>query len=286
MSMSRRELLKLGAGAVLTCAAGTGPIKRAVAAERRKIPIGMQLWGVRHQCQTELPVVLEAAAKMGFETIEMAHSYYNHDAETWRKLFDDNGLKCCGMHVLLPMIEGDAFQETVDIHKVIGTPYLIAATLPKTYRESKAAVAEMGAFFNETAERLKPHGMKIGFHCHGGDFEQVDGFAPWELFGESTSDDVLLQMDVGNCLGGNADPMAVLKKFPGRAGSMHIKDRGKDSGAVFGEGLVDWEEVFTFCESKGETEYYVLEEGGKNRKGPEALDTYRRALKNFRKLRK
>jgi sugar phosphate isomerase/epimerase len=275
-------LLKLGAGAALTCAAGTGAVQQAAANERRKLPIGMQLWPVSQQCQADLPAVLEAASEMGFDNIEMAHNYYNHDAETWRKLLDNNGLKCCGMHLLLPMIEGDAFQETVDIHKVIGTPYLIVATLPKTYRQSKAAVAEMGAFFNETAERLKPHGMKLGFHCHGGDFEKVEGSAPWELFGESTSDDVLLQMDVGNCLGGNADPIAMLKKFPGRATTVHIKDRGENSGAVFGEGVVDWEEVFTFCESKGGTEYYVLEES----KGPRAVDTYRRALKNFRKMGK
>jgi len=284
MSISRRQLLKLGAGAAATCIAGLGSAGRAAAAKPRKIPIGMQLWGVRHQCETELPAVLRAVAQLGYETIEMAHSYYGHDAAAWRKLLDDNGLKCCGMHIPLRMVEGDAFDETVEIHKVIGTPNLIVASLPKKRLGSKAAAVEVAGFFNELADRLKPHGMKIGYHCHGGDFAEVEGSTPWELFGENTNDNVLLQLDLGNCLSGGGDPIAMLKKFPGRAGTIHLKDRGSEGGAVFGEGVVDWKEVFEFCESAGKTEYYILEEEGK--KGPEALDAYRLALKNFRKFRK
>ena len=184
----------------------------------------------------------------------------------------------------LGALEGDAFDKTVETHKVIGSPYLIIASLPKQSLESVQAIVETGRKFNELSDRLAPHGMKIGYHCHGGDFAKVEGRTAWELFGENTKPDVILQLDIGNCQGGGGDPIAMLKKFPGRSVSLHIKDYGGKPGAVFGEGEANWEEIFQICETTGGTRQYIIEEEG--REGPEALETVRRALDNFRKMGK
>lgn len=283
MDLSRRQLLKLSAGAAATWMTGTGLARRGAAATTGKIPLGLELWSVRHQCETELPAVLEAVGQMGYETVELAHSYYGYEASAWRKLLDKNGLKSCGMHMGLKMLEGDAFDKTVEIHKVIGTPYLIIASLPKKNLASVDAIVETAKYFNQLSERLEPHGMRIGYHCHGGDFEKVGDKTAWEVFGENTKADVLLQLDIGNCLGGGGDPIAMLKKFPGRSVTLHLKDHGAKPGVVFGEGEVDWAEVFQICETTGGTKQYIIEEEG--RKGPEALEAVRRAIKNFRKMR-
>jgi sugar phosphate isomerase/epimerase len=274
-------MLRLSAGAAAWIA-GTRLARSTAAAATEKIPIGLELWSVRRQCEKELPAVLRAVAQMGYGSVELAHSYYGYDASAWRKLLDDNGLKSCGMHMGLPMLQGDAFDKTVAMHKVIGTPYLIIASLPKKNLASVRAIVETGKQFNELSERLEPHGMKIGYHCHGGDFEKVEGRTAWELFGENTKPDVLLQLDIGNCLGGGGDPIAMLKKFPGRSVSIHLKDYGGKPGAVFGEGQVNWKEVFELCTTIGGTKQYVIEEEG--REGPEALEGVRRALENFRKM--
>jgi sugar phosphate isomerase/epimerase len=284
MTLSRRQFCKLSAGAAVTWITGTGLSRSRAAATTEKIAIGLELWSVRHQCEKELPAVLRAIGKMGYESVEIAHSYYGHDASTWRKLLDENGLKSCGMHMGLHMLEGGAFDKTVEIHKVIGTPYLIIASLPKKNLASVPAIIEIAKRFNELSERLEPHGMKIGYHCHGGDFAKVEGRTAWEVFGENTKADVLLQLDIGNCLGGGGDPIAMLKKFPGRSVTLHLKDHGGKPGAVFGEGEVNWTEVFQLCETIGGTKQYIIEEEG--RKGPEALEAVRRALENFRKMRK
>ncbi len=284
MNLTRRQMLKLGAGAATAWMTGTGLTRSGLAAMKKDIPVGLELWSVRHQCEKELPTVLKAVAKMGYGGVEMAHSYYGFDAAAWRKLLDDNGLKSCGMHMGLPALTGDKFDETVAIHKVIGTPYLIIASLPKKSLASLDAIAKTGAQFNELAKRLKSHGMRIGYHCHGGDFEKVDGKTAWERFGEQTSDDVLLQLDIGNCLGGGGDPSAMLKAFPGRSVSIHVKDYGGKEGFVFGEGTVDWAEIFEILETTGGTKQYIIEEEGS--KGPKALTSVRRALKNFRKIHK
>jgi sugar phosphate isomerase/epimerase len=277
-------MLQLSAGAAATWVTGTPWTRGIAAATEAKIPIGLELWSVRHQCERELPTVLQAIGKMGYDSVELAHSYYGHDAASWRKLLDENGLKSCGMHMGLRMLEGDAFDETVEIHKTIGTPYLIIASLPKKNLASVEAIVETAKYFNELSERLEPHGLKIGYHCHGGDFAKVDGRTAWEIFGENTKRDVLLQLDIGNCLGGGGDPIAMLKKFPGRSVTLHLKDHGGKPGSVFGEGTVNWEEVFQICETTGGTKRYIIEEEG--RQGPEALAAVRRALENFRKMGK
>ena len=284
MSLTRRQMLQLGAGTVATWMTA-GHLRRTQAAPAAgKIPIGLELWSVRHQCEKDLPTVLRAVGRMGYDSVELAHSYYGHDAATWRELLDECGLKSCGMHMGVGMLEGDAFEKTVEIHQLLGTPYLIIASLPKKKLASVAAIAETGKQFNQWSEQLKPLGMQVGYHCHGGDFEEVGGKTAWELFGEHTADDVLLQLDIGNCLGGGGDPVAMIKRFPGRSVTMHIKDHGGSPGAVFGEGDVDWKEVFGLCESIGGTKQYVIEEEG--RQGPEALQDVRRALANFRKMGK
>lgn len=284
MNLSRRQMLQLTAGAAATSILGTRWAQPAGAAPAKKIPIGLELWSVRQLCERQLPMVLKAVGQMGYDAVELAHSYYGYDAAAWRKLLDENGLKSCGMHMGLPALQGENFQKTVEMHKVIGTPYLIVASLPHKSLASMQAITETGKVFNELSERLKPHGMQIGYHCHGGDFAKVEGRTAWELFGENTNADVLLQLDIGNCLGGGGDAIGMLRKFPGRSASIHIKDHGGKPGAVFGEGTVNWKEVFEICETTGGTELYIIEEEG--RAGPEALDDVRRALQNFRKMGK
>jgi sugar phosphate isomerase/epimerase len=284
MTLSRRQVLKLGAGAAAMWTVGTGVRQTAAGAAKGKIPIGLGLWSVRAQCENELPTVLRAVAKMGYTAVELAHSYYGHDAPAWRKLLDENGLKSCGMHMSLPALEGDAFQKTVEIHKLLGTPYLVIASLPKKNVASVQAIVETAKHFNALSEQLKPHGMKIGYHCHGGDFVNVEGRTPWELLAENTNAGVIMQLDIGNCLDGGGDPIAMLKKFPGRSVSVHVKDHGGKPGSVFGEGTVNWKRVFELCETIGGTKQYVVEEEG--RKGPEALEAVDRALKNLRKMGK
>ena len=284
MNLSRRQMLQLSAGAAATSILGTRLAPTAAAVPAKKIPIGLELWSVRQLCEKELPMVLKAVAQMGYDAVELAHSYYGYDAAAWRKLLDENGLKSCGMHMGLGALQGDAFDKTVAIHKQLGTPYLIIASLPHKNLASAQAAAETGKMFNELSERLKPHGMQIGYHCHGGDFAKVEGRTAWELFGENTKADVLLQLDVGNCLGGGGDAIGMLRKFPGRSVSIHIKDHGGKPGAVFGEGTVNWTEVFQICETIGSTRQYVIEEEG--RAGAQALEDVRRAIQNFRKMGK
>ena len=79
MSISRRELLKLGTGTAAMLLAGTKPLSAMANWAGEKIPIGLQLYSVRQDCEKDLASVLQAVAKMGYQGVEFA-GYYNRSA--------------------------------------------------------------------------------------------------------------------------------------------------------------------------------------------------------------
>ena len=83
-----------------------------------RIPIGLRLYSVREDCAKDLPGTLKAVAEMGYEGVEFA-GYYNHTATELRKMLDDVGLVCCGTHIGLDTLQGDALEKTIDFHKTI-----------------------------------------------------------------------------------------------------------------------------------------------------------------------
>jgi sugar phosphate isomerase/epimerase len=278
MNLSRRELLKLGAGTGAVLATGLRPLA-ALAAEK-KIPLGLQLYSVRQDAPKDLPGVLEAVAKMGYDGVEFA-GYYGHSAEALKKLLDDNGLKCCGTHTGLNTLTGDQLKKTVEFHQKIGNKYLIVPGMPGNMRDSLDAIKKTAELFNGIAEKLKPEGMHTGYHAHGGDFRKIGDETAWDLLFLNTSDDVVMQLDVGNCLGGGGDPYATLKRFPGRSKTVHLKEHGGPGGAPVGEGKVDWKQVFEICESVGGTEWYIVEQ---ERYATTPLESVKACIENLRKM--
>src|SRR5208283_627787 len=104
-------------------AAGSG---RLFAEETKKIPIALQLYSVRNDCEKDLPSVLKIVAEIGYKGVEFA-GYYGRNAKQLRQLLDDNGLKCCGSHLGLEAIRGGNLTKTVEFNKTLGNPFLIVA---------------------------------------------------------------------------------------------------------------------------------------------------------------
>jgi len=261
MNYTRREMLKQSAGWAALVAMG---LPRIAAAATGKIPVGLQLYSVRRECAKDLPAVLEYVAKTGFAGVEFA-GYHGRDAGGLKKLLDANGLKCCGTHTALDTLLGDKLNATVEFHKTIGNKFLIVPSLPKERVADAKACQETAKLLTDIAAKVKEQGMLTGYHAHAGDFKKFEGETVWDLIFSNSSRDVVMQLDTSNCLGGGGDPVAILKKYPGRAKTIHAKEHGGPKGAVIGEGVVKWWEVFDVCESTGGTEWYVVEhESGSN----------------------
>lgn len=92
-----------------------------------------------------------------------------------------------------------------------------------------------------------------------------------------------MQMDLGNCIEAGGDPIATLKRFPGRSRTIHLKETGGPDTAVVGEGDVNWKEVFAICETTGGTKWYIVEH---ERPTGTPLSNVNRCLRSLKKMGK
>ncbi len=248
-----------------------------------RVPIAVQLYSVREDCARDFAGTMAAVAEMGYEGVEFA-GFHDHTAEQVRKMLDDTGLKVAGAHISLDQLLGDAFEATVEFHATIGNRYLIVPWIPEQYRESAEAWKRTAELFNELAEKLKPHGMRIGYHNHHVEFQPLDGACGWEIFFDNTVPEVIMQIDTGNAVHGGADPVAYVRKYPGRAVTVHVKEySASNDKALVGEGDIDWAAFFEACETVGGTEWYIVEQ---ETYAYPPLECVRRCLENLRKMGK
>ena len=278
---SRRDFLKtaaVGAGAGLVRLDGLGAPVTPAAAPKKKIPVGVQLYSVREQAAKDLPGVLEAIGKMGYKGVEFA-GYYGWESKPkeLRKLLDSNGLKCCGTHTGIETVTGEALKATAELHRVLGNSFLI---VPSLQAEGAQGWLDAARQFNEIAAKAKALGMRVGYHAHAGDFRKLGDTTSWEIFFDNTGPDVIMQNDTGNCLAGGGDPVAILKKYPGRSASVHLKEHGGPEAAVIGQGVVPWADVFQVCETTAGTVWYVVE----HEVGDDPMASIRGCLEGLRKM--
>ncbi len=227
-----------------------------------KLPIAVQLYSVRDDCAKDLPGVLSAVAKMGYEGVEFA-GYYGYDAVALRTLLDDNGLKVCGCHVGLDTLIGDELENSIAFHQALGNINLIVPGLPGSRTASTEAWLETARTMNEIAATLAPLGMRTGYHNHTIEFQPFTpgGELPWDTFFGNTDPAVIMQFDTGNAMHGGAEALPFLRNYPGRAKTVHLKEySATDPNALLGAGSVPFEEIFAVCESTGGTEWYIVEQ--------------------------
>mgnify|MGYP000035217965 FL=1 len=250
----------------------------------KRIPIALQLYSVRRDCERDLYGTLEEIAKMGYEGVEFA-GYYNRTAEELRGMLEDLGLKVVGSHLRIDTLRGEELKKTVEFNKALGNKYLIVPALPKELRESKASWVEAARLMNEISEKIKPEGMQTGYHNHAVDFMPINEEIPWHIFFKEAKPDVIMQLDTGNAMMGGLtadEVIEIIKEYPGRAVTVHLKEfSATNKKALIGEGDMKWEEFFKACETVGGTEWYIVEQESY---AYPPLECVKRCLENLKRL--
>lgn len=277
--VSRRTFLGTAAGAASLTAVPAG----LFGATRKRIPIGVQLYSVRKNAEADMAATLAGVKKIGYQAVEFAGYFtFANDAKGLRKLLDDNGLKVCGTHIQLNTLQGDELAKTIAFNQVIGNQFLVVPSLPRTNTATADAWAKTAEEFNLIAAKLTPLKMNLGYHNHATEFVTIEGQIPWDIFVGKTNKNVFGQLDIGHCQHAGADPVAYLKKFPGRALTVHVKEFNPTKReALLGDGEVKWPEVFAACETVAGTQWYIVEE--ESNAYPE-LTGIEKSLANLKKL--
>jgi sugar phosphate isomerase/epimerase len=254
------------------------------AASSGSIPVGLELYSVRDALKLDPEGTVRAVAKMGYQAVEFYAPYFEWtevQAKQMRKLMDDLGIRCYSTHNNEDYFGADKIKRVRDLNLILGCKYVVLAwTDPKTGVDGWKAVADK---LNVAAETLEPAGLKPGYHNHQAEWAVVGGQRPMDILAKNTKPSVMLQLDVGTCLEGRADPVAWIRANPGRIRSIHCKDWSPDPAVgyktLFGEGVADWKGIFAAAESVGGVEYYLVEQEG-SRFGE--LETARKCLQAFR----
>jgi sugar phosphate isomerase/epimerase len=238
---------------------------------------------VREQLAAEIPGTLAKLSDAGFEGVELENAFGRSGA-SWKKFLDDAGLRACGFHHHFADLQGDALEPTIAFNQAIGNRNLIIRSLPSDVYESLDLLKETADAVNAVAEKLRPHGMRVGYHNHSADFNRELGDFWWNLFADRTSRDVILQLDTGNASAVPGVPLvALLERNAGRTLSMHVKPYSEaDPDAYLGDDELDWSAIMTACETVGGIGWYIIEY---ERPGPPPVEALQANLERFRRLR-
>jgi sugar phosphate isomerase/epimerase len=279
-SFTRRHFLKTSAAALAAASLGAPRGLLAAGAPSyggKTIPFGIQLWTVRGAFTAEPEATLTKLASLGLKGVEFYTAFPGgRDAKTMRALLDRVGLKAIGYHIGgLHTMSDDDLKRHIETNQIIGNPRLgvsftqvgegpfdSTAATTTAKRQDWEAIADK---FSALAAKLKPHGMATYYHCHRSDFARINGETTWDIFFQRASKDVFMQVDLGHMGTAGVDQVATMKKFPGRAKTVHVKPANGGDGRLVGDpndgNLTKWPAIFAACEDKniGGTEWYILE---------------------------
>src|SRR5215471_9979345 len=280
-SLSRRGFL--------AAAAAAAPL--ALSAQAKKIPVGIEMYSVRDEMTKDTLAAVRAIAKMGYEVAEFYGPYYSWTPEMLkdvRKILDDTGMRCLSTHNDARNFRPENIQKAIDYNKTLGAKYVVMASSPRV--ENLDGWKGVADTLSQAMEKLRPAGLRAGYHNHQTEFKPLEGKRPVEVLAANTPKDVMMQLDVGTCVEVGQDPVAWIKANPGRINSLHLKDwapaspddKEKGYRVLFGEGAAPWQNIFAAAEAGGGVEFYLIEQEGSRFS---SMETAQRCLANYKKMR-
>lgn len=275
-NVTRRTLLGFAALAPLL----------AAAAGRKHIPLGLELYSVRNDLKKDRAQTVTRVAKLGYKGVEFFAPYYQWTpsiAKQVRRHLDSLGVWTHSTHNDPVSFTSPGINKAIELNHILGTEFIVMASAGRVEGglDGWKRVAETLDKANRTMAR---HGLHAGYHNHEPEWKPINGTKPMEVLAANTDKSIMLQLDVGTCVAAGSDPVAWVKKNPGRIKSMHLKDWSPKLGyrVLFGEGVVPWKKLFAAAESVGGAQYYLIEQEGS--KYPE-METARLCLRNYRRMR-
>jgi sugar phosphate isomerase/epimerase len=210
-------------------------------------------------------------------TRETPQLYKKYSPSKMKGFLNDYGLKCCGMHVKLEALATENLQQTIETCAILQNEYVTLAGAKQCIAD-KSRIRQLTRLLDKAASVCRPHRVIVGYHAHPFDFKKIDGRFAWELLFDQVKPEVNMQMDVGNCLAGQGDPLAMLKQYPNRTWTLHLKEH---QDKTFDTDY--YHKIFQLCETNSVTRWYIVEVGGVLGKGFRATKS---AIEKLHKLGK
>lgn len=250
----------------LTMAAITSVSLSAMAADVAPTSpqLSVQLWSVKDDVAKDFEGTLKKLKAMGFHGVEFAGNFgaYANDPKGLKAFLDKTGLKASAAHVPFEKLNAENFDATVAFYKAIDCKYLIIPMDMRAFTTDGAK--EVAADLAAIQTKLTPHGMHTGYHNHEGEMLGKMGETPWDVIGTNTTQEVVLQQDVGWTEVAGKDPIAFIKAYPGRTITTHYKASAPKPGntehPIIGQDTTDWKALIEANKTYGGTLWLVVEQ--------------------------
>ena len=288
MTTTRRTFIKQTSLALAGATLASGSL---LAMPAKKQLTGIQLYSVRDDMGKDPLGTLQALAKIGYKNVEHAgytgRKFYGFTAREFKKILADLGMKMPSGHTTLSSRHWDsaagdftdAWKYTVEDAATMEQEYVISASMEEKQRRNYDELMRMMESFNKSGELCKKAGMKFGYHNHEFEFnEKLNGKVLYDIIMDNTDPALVIhQLDIGNMYIADAKAADIIKKYPGRFVSMHVKDEiasekgemgGKYESTVLGTGVINVKEVLALAKSMGGTEHFIVEQESYQGKKP------------------
>lgn len=277
--MIRRQFLKTTA--LAASAALVLPEFLSAATKYPKKLIGLQLYSVREDMKKDPLGTLKQLADMGYQYVEHANyinrRFYGYTPKEFKKILKNFGLKMPSGHTVFLSSHWDksknAFTDdwryTIDDAAELEQQYVISPSMENHVRRNADELKRFMELFNKNGELCQKYGMKFGYHNH--DFEFSEKHGDRTLFdiilGETDPKLVMQQLDMGNMYNGGGDALDIVKRYPGRFESWHVKDEILASGGhekyestLLGNGIVPVKNVLEIAMKAGGPNHFIVEQ--------------------------
>ncbi|WP_286233545.1 sugar phosphate isomerase/epimerase family protein [Thalassotalea sediminis] len=250
----------------LLCACLPFVSNAAYANEKQSVlpKLSVQLWSVKDDVNASFKQTLSSLAEMGFQGVEFAGAFgpFKDDPKALKNFLSSKALEASGAHLGFDQLNEENFAKTVEFYKAIGATMLIVPWDERAWHPD--GVKEVVSLLNDLAIKLKPHGMRIGFHNHDQEFNNFEGTTYWDYIATNTSSDVVLQQDVGWTTYAGKDPVEYVKRYPGRTLTTHYKVRLPEGTTgklpIIGKDTIDWLALTKANIAVGGTLWIVVEQ--------------------------
>ncbi|MBE6807382.1 MAG: sugar phosphate isomerase/epimerase [Ruminococcaceae bacterium] len=232
----------------------------------KQFPVAIQVYSIRDAAEADFVQCMKDIKAMGYSGVELAGTYGMTAVEI-KKILDEVGLALVSAHVGADLMWDDALMAD---YAATGMKYIAVPWFHKP--TDQTFLADNIEKFRVLGERCKSFGLQLGYHNHDFELETVPGGAKCALeayYDEIPADLLKTQLDLCWVKVGGKDPVEFLRRFPGRAPTVHIKDYSGTFGAEdfqlcpVGEGSQDVKGLLEAAEAVG-TEWVIVEQDHAN----------------------
>jgi sugar phosphate isomerase/epimerase len=256
--LTRRSFILKSAAATLAAAIASDALSFPADNKLRKF--GFISGIIDKELKGDWKAVLKKTVEFGFSEIETG-SYLGDSAQSFLSFCKEIGLTpiAGGLNI---SSQGDELTKSLNLINELKMKYSVVYWPWLTGGPFKADDCKRSAeLLNSLGKACKEEGLTLCWHNHDKEFILMETGLPFDfLMNNTDSSLVKCELDIYWAKKGGADPLEMLKKYPGRYPILHVKDMAPGSTMDFecpGNGIIDFPALFKEAEKQSIRHYMV-----------------------------